>query len=382
MNTKQKEFEKLISDALIDGVLTDRERIILREKGMKMGLDADEVDVILDARQYEIMDELSVPDPFITKCPKCGETLSENDTTCPSCDAVIERPKSVRDEDDEDEGYSQRDLTDRIAYEMERIFEKESMKYYDKGANPASKWILIICTGGLYLIYLLVAKRAKSFFDPYSEIHHSFKQKIESYCRQLQEKSGNTEFKNVTEAINQRADLIIRRRRLGAFTGSFTEGLFFVLIIWGIYQLCAIGYRIGKDRHDNEAETKKELSVFYNAVAAKKPYEARESYNKLHVDSKTHDMRNDMIGTEADSLLAAKNYDAALEKANLLGDGVEYKRDSKVTEILREQIPALIEEKKLEKAEALLQHYDEYDKKEFEDKLKAAKNKNNGKRKK
>ena len=44
------EIEKLIDFALADGVITDKEREIIRKKAEKLGEDPDEAEMILDAK--------------------------------------------------------------------------------------------------------------------------------------------------------------------------------------------------------------------------------------------------------------------------------------------------------------------------------------------
>ena len=46
-------IEKLINYAIADGVITDKERQVLLEKAMSMGIDLDEFEMVLDAKLYE-----------------------------------------------------------------------------------------------------------------------------------------------------------------------------------------------------------------------------------------------------------------------------------------------------------------------------------------
>jgi hypothetical protein len=48
-----EQLEKLVSMALIDGVLTDKEREILKRKAIAQGFDEDEFEMILEAKLYE-----------------------------------------------------------------------------------------------------------------------------------------------------------------------------------------------------------------------------------------------------------------------------------------------------------------------------------------
>ena len=52
--TKTIDLEKLIEAAVIDGVITEKERSIILKKASAVGYDADEVEILLDAKLYKI----------------------------------------------------------------------------------------------------------------------------------------------------------------------------------------------------------------------------------------------------------------------------------------------------------------------------------------
>lgn len=103
-----EQMEGLISAALADGVLTEKEKQILFKKAQSMGIDLDEFEMVLDARLVEQKKEearnqqqhdlemekakaaqKSAPksDKFgdVRKCPACGAMLGSFQTTCPDC---------------------------------------------------------------------------------------------------------------------------------------------------------------------------------------------------------------------------------------------------------------------------------------------------------
>ena len=49
----QEEIEKLIKYALVDGHISKKEREILINKALKLGIDQEEFEMVLDARIYE-----------------------------------------------------------------------------------------------------------------------------------------------------------------------------------------------------------------------------------------------------------------------------------------------------------------------------------------
>ena len=109
-------INKLISVALVDGKLTNAERKVLKKKAEAEGIDADEFDMVLDAKLYELsqaqQEEQSQPQPAVRKkkgkvpppipaeeqkkpkrnvqkCGACGAILNSFQTNCPDCGADI-----------------------------------------------------------------------------------------------------------------------------------------------------------------------------------------------------------------------------------------------------------------------------------------------------
>lgn len=103
-----EQMENLISAALADGVLTEKEKQVLFKRAQAMGIDLDEFEMVLDARlvelkkkeakenaQYQIEMEKakaaqkSAPksDKFgdVRKCPACGAMVESFQTRCPEC---------------------------------------------------------------------------------------------------------------------------------------------------------------------------------------------------------------------------------------------------------------------------------------------------------
>ncbi len=54
-----KELEKLIEMALMDGELTEKEKQILFKKAEKFGVDLDEFEMVLDAKLFEKQKKVS-----------------------------------------------------------------------------------------------------------------------------------------------------------------------------------------------------------------------------------------------------------------------------------------------------------------------------------
>lgn len=90
-----EQIESLIKAALIDGVLTEKEKQILFKKAESMGIDLDEFEMVLDARLVELQKaekekaEKSAPKSNkygdVRKCPSCGAILPALSGSCPEC---------------------------------------------------------------------------------------------------------------------------------------------------------------------------------------------------------------------------------------------------------------------------------------------------------
>lgn len=88
-----EQMEHLISAALADGVLTEKEKQILFKKAESMGIDLDEFEMVLDARLFELKKQESLPSSApksnkygdIRKCSACGAMLQSFQTVCPDC---------------------------------------------------------------------------------------------------------------------------------------------------------------------------------------------------------------------------------------------------------------------------------------------------------
>ena len=94
-----EKIEQLISAALADGVLTEKEKQILFKRAQDQGIDLDEFEMVLDARLYEAElaeiekekkeKEQSAPksDKYgdVRKCPACGAIVGAFKGFCPDC---------------------------------------------------------------------------------------------------------------------------------------------------------------------------------------------------------------------------------------------------------------------------------------------------------
>ncbi len=90
-----EQIEALISAALADGVLTEKEKQILFKKAQSMGIDLDEFEMVLDARLVELRkaeeNKIQQAAPKSNKlgdvrtCPNCGAVIGSFLMICPEC---------------------------------------------------------------------------------------------------------------------------------------------------------------------------------------------------------------------------------------------------------------------------------------------------------
>lgn len=102
-----EQLENLISAALADGELTEKEKQILFKRAESMGIDLDEFEMVLDSHLSQLEKEkkakevaTSAPksDKFgdVRKCPACGAILQSFQTTCPECGYEFKNIASVQ----------------------------------------------------------------------------------------------------------------------------------------------------------------------------------------------------------------------------------------------------------------------------------------------
>lgn len=71
------ELKKLIDAAMADGIITSKEREVITRKAAALGMDADEVDVYLDAeiQKAELAADVAKRDKIGKVCPQCGKQV-------------------------------------------------------------------------------------------------------------------------------------------------------------------------------------------------------------------------------------------------------------------------------------------------------------------
>ena len=85
-----EQLEKLIEIGIKDGVLTETERRVIVNKAIKLGIDEDEITMVLEDRLEERKKTLNVQEPprsttTTKKCPACGSVRTPGVKTCADC---------------------------------------------------------------------------------------------------------------------------------------------------------------------------------------------------------------------------------------------------------------------------------------------------------
>lgn len=90
-----EQIEALISAALADGMLTEKEKQVLFKKAQAQGIDLDEFEMVLDARLVELEKaekaKAAAAAPKsnklgdVRKCPQCGAVIGSFQMICPEC---------------------------------------------------------------------------------------------------------------------------------------------------------------------------------------------------------------------------------------------------------------------------------------------------------
>lgn len=84
-------IEALIDAALMDGVLTEKERMILFKRAQAEGIDIDEFEMVLNARLIEMENAKKKVAPkseklgSLQKCPACGAMVTGGSAVCQDC---------------------------------------------------------------------------------------------------------------------------------------------------------------------------------------------------------------------------------------------------------------------------------------------------------
>lgn len=365
MKNKEQEFLKLIEYTLIDGYINETERNTLKKKGLQMGMDADEVDVILDAKLHVLSQEKAKE---LNKCQKCGEILKSEGARCTSCDyKPISKTKNKKNESE--------DKTAEQA--VNDIAEANGILITGKNNNISKygllwRLILTICTGGIYLIYFRKKNHSLScYFDANNVFHFKTLNEIENAKKQVVIKYDNkSEIASILDKITINAKCYKRNRIIADVTRVLA-----LIVIVPI--LSAYTYKIVSEKkflsntNQISATPLDTIDLINKAIINDKPNEAEKWYNLTYKEKSDPELKNKIQGARVDSLIKIKKMDDALEQANLLLNVHDFshqdrERDNRVDSLLQIKINHYINLNKLDKAEKYTSFINDF---ELEEKL-------------
>ena len=86
-----QELDELIKEFLTDGIISPKERQVLLNKAETLGLNLDEVDLYIDAQEQKIQQSIEAAKNMRKGkiCPYCGKSIPELTDKCPYCDENI-----------------------------------------------------------------------------------------------------------------------------------------------------------------------------------------------------------------------------------------------------------------------------------------------------
>lgn len=132
-----KELESIIEAALADGVLTDKEREVLHRRAAQEGVDADELDVIIEGKLAKMKQEKETahltqqaPDKRgnVVKCPNCGSPILAGAVKCLECDYVFTNVQANNLMVQFQKGLDE--IQEKYNLKIENASDKKNEKYY------------------------------------------------------------------------------------------------------------------------------------------------------------------------------------------------------------------------------------------------------------
>ena len=94
MDGIHEHIEKLLTAALTDGFVTEKERSTIRRIAQREGMDPDEAEMLLDARLQELNMQKKAESAH-KKCPHCGAEIPAFSDRCPACGSELRDIKAT-----------------------------------------------------------------------------------------------------------------------------------------------------------------------------------------------------------------------------------------------------------------------------------------------
>jgi hypothetical protein len=208
-----EQLEKLIEMALIDGVLTEKEKQILFKKAESFGVDLDEFEMVLDAKLHQ--QQKSQSKTNVNKCPSCGETISGLSKVCPSCNFILSKSSDSSELDK-----SIQLLEDSLV----RLKSFPKPNYF----KVIKSIVLIYFSFGIYILYKKFYKKEHLFSSDDSKNFATEVAQSEKYIRSVRISYGdNQRVRKLVDEFTQEHSNITRQHKKARLSA--------ILIIVGIF---------------------------------------------------------------------------------------------------------------------------------------------------
>lgn len=187
-----EELNKLIEASLVDGVITDQERAVIRKRALLEGVDPDEVDLMLDAEIQKIRQKQQEAVAKVKKCPACGEIMPALSGTCPSCGHTV----AVSKDDANQELLG-------LMSQMEAAVKDFSESYKLTGKDIVLLWLLNIIWA-IFLAYRFVSDKNKL---KYKEVKrksltlYGDNKKLQNFIAEMDDEINQIQKRNYKKAI-------------------------------------------------------------------------------------------------------------------------------------------------------------------------------------
>jgi len=324
-----KELEKLVDYALVDGYISEKEKSVLIKKAQQEGFDIDELEMILEGRQYEKTADSA---PKVDKCPSCGEILKGLSKVCPSCDYVIDARSSKK-------------KTETLDVSLDKLNDSVSSldSIPEPGAGIAIKVaVLSFLTVGIYLIYQKLVQ--KYVFDKKYGDYIKVLDVINLQAQKIRQTYGedrqtSDKLDKISVEITEKTNIRNRKTTIIG-TASF---VLIGLIYLGISQIPKMP----------ESAPAKESAEERTERLIKSDSIGKAKIAAMQVESII--VREDYISQinilEIDSLTKAGDYNRAITLASKIKNGdYNHTREDKIDEIVEKETEMLIDTKDFKRA--------------------------------
>jgi|688.fasta_scaffold203307_2 hypothetical protein len=343
------EIENLINMAIVDGQVSEKERATILRKAESLGIDKDEVEMVLDARLHQLKIKLNETGrEKVIKCPSCGEIIHGLSQVCSSCGYVLNKPN--------DSGENSSSLNDSInQLENLLIDVKSSPKpsFLDRGKIV----ILTYISCGLYLIYRKFTHKKGDSFD-------NLVAKCEKEARLIKVHYGeDKKVRLLLDELNGEIDKISNeRKKLSLRTNLGCLGL--VIIFVGLYVFMTIWtINNGNNYLEDENSTKVDSLISISDID-----KAKQEAFKISSDYVKDDAFDRIYIYELNNHIQNNEIDSAKLKVNSIRS--KYKREEYFDKVITIEINKLIEENKLTDARSKAQQINnQYDREEMINRL-------------